>query len=80
MDTAAGSLSVSVKQFPLFPLPTTAVTNSDSGYASATSNQNQDYSSLFAASSLKDDVEDFGIDDQNEDDDEEKEGFCSWKR
>ena len=48
------------------------MTNSDSGYTSATSNKNQDYTSLFAASSLKDDLEDFGIDDEDDDEDKEE--------
>ena len=41
---------------------------------SASSNQNQDYSSLFSSSALKDDLEDFGIDNDDNDDEDKDEG------
>jgi hypothetical protein len=52
------------------------VVNSDSGYASASSNKaNQDYSSLFS-SAMKEE-EDFGVEDEE---DEEDEGISYFTR
>ena len=54
--------------FVFFP----GVANSESGYGSASSHQNQDYSSLFSSSTFKDDLEDFQLTDEEEEGDKDE--------